>query len=100
MEKFEVFLFLLGIVSIAIIVLAFFVPLFLLGIYRNVKETRKLIEELLKEVRRVSGSDEAKGNEISILDEDHNSAKLHEIFLSLDAAGSTVTDDRTEEEKT
>jgi hypothetical protein len=56
MNELNVFLFLVGIVSVAVIVLAFFVPVFLLMIYRSTQETRGLIEELLQEVRMMSYS--------------------------------------------
>ena len=56
MNELNVFLFLVGIVSVAVIVLAFFVPIFLLMIYRSTQETRGLIEELLQEVRMMSYS--------------------------------------------
>ena len=56
MNELDVFLFLVGIVSVAVIVLAFFVPIFLLMIYRSTQETRGLIEELLQEVRMMNYS--------------------------------------------
>ena len=56
MNELNVFLFLVGIVSVAVIVLAFFVPIFLLMIYRSTQETRGLIEELLQEVRMMNYS--------------------------------------------
>jgi hypothetical protein len=54
MNKLDIFLFLAGIISVAIVVLAFFVPVFLLMIYKSVEETRSLMKELLQEVRMMN----------------------------------------------
>ena len=85
MEKFEIFLFLLGITSAAVIVLLFSIPLFFFGIYKNVKETKKLVEELIREVRVMNylNGDKTEEDPSPILEENKDVGKLHEIFLDL-----------------
>jgi len=88
MENSEIFLFLLGLISTAVIVLIFSIPLFFFGIYKNVKKTRELIEELLKEIRVANylklEEDKEENPHTHTIEEniDTNGAKLHEIFLS------------------
>ena len=85
MERFEIFLFLLGITSAAIVVLLFTIPLFFFGIYKNIKTTRKLVDELIKEVRVMNYLNETETEEIksSTSEENKDIGKLHEIFLNL-----------------
>jgi hypothetical protein len=78
MNELDVFLFLVGIVSVAVIVLAFFVPIFLLMIYRSTQETRGLIEELLQEVRMMNYSKSEDGEE-DLLSSKVNPEKKEEL---------------------
>ena len=78
MNELNVFLFLVGIVSVAVIVLAFFVPIFLLMIYRSTQETRGLIEELLQEVRMMSYS-KSEDREEDLLSSKINPEKKEEL---------------------
>ena len=78
MNELDVFLFLVGIVSVAVIVLAFFIPIFLLMIYRSTQETRGLIEELLQEVRMMSYS-KSEDREEDLLSSKINPEKKEEL---------------------
>ena len=88
MNELDVFLFLVGIVSVAVIVLAFFVPIFLLMIYRGTQETRGLIEELLQEVRMMNYSKSEDGEEYLLSskvnpEKKEELSKLCKMFLEL-----------------
>ena len=88
MNELDVFLFLVGIVSVAVIVLAFFVPIFLLMIYRSTQETRGLIEELLQEVRMMNYSKSEEGKEYLFSskvnpEKEEELSKLCKMFLEL-----------------
>ena len=88
MNELNVSLFLIGIVSVSVIVLAFFVPVFLLMIYRSTQETRGLIEELLQEVRMMNYSKSEDGEEYLLSskvnpEKKEELSKLCKMFLEL-----------------
>ena len=88
MKELDIFLFLVGIVSVAIVVLAFFVPVFLLMIYRSIEETRNLMRELLQEVRMMNylkPEEREKRTSFSKVNPEKKEelSKLCEIFLEL-----------------
>jgi Sec-independent protein translocase protein TatA len=93
MERLEIFLFLLGAVSAAVIVLVFLVPILLFGIYRNIRETKSFAEELLREMRMMnylSGVDETGKNKFSASNRDDTDSKeelerIYRMFLGLTA---------------
>ena len=63
----KVFLFLLGAVTILLVILAFFVPVFLLGISKDLKDIKRILEKDKEHLKP----------------EPENSQKLHDIFLSM-----------------
>ena len=88
MNELDIFLFLVGIVSVAIVVLAFFVPVFLLMIYRSIEETRNLMKELLQEVRMMNylkseeGEEHTSSSEVNP-EKKEELSKLCKMFLEL-----------------
>jgi sortase (surface protein transpeptidase) len=88
MKELDIFLFLVGIVSVAIVVLAFFVPVFLLMIYRSIEETRNLMRELLQEVKMMNYLKPEEGEKRTSFskvnpEKKEELSKLCEIFLEL-----------------
>ena len=61
MERLEIYLFLLGIISVTLVVLTFFVPLLLLGTYKKLRE----IKELLEQISKINSLSKRKGKEFS-----------------------------------
>ena len=104
MNRLDIVLFLAGIISIAMVTLAFFVPVFLLMIHKNVKETNSLIEELLREVRMMNYLNRAEETEECVSPDKDNCgkeeklSKLGELFLELSSGESTVEFVTMEEE--
>jgi len=85
-NELDIFLFLVGIVSVAIVVLAFFVPVFLLMIYRSIEEIRNLMKELLQEVRMMNYLKSEKGEEHTSSsdvnpEKKEELSKLYKMFL-------------------
>jgi len=99
MDTVSVILFPLWIISIAMGVLAFLVPLFVLGIYRNTKETGEINKEILKELKKLTVSSDIRNEdtEVSKIDERQEISKeafesnsepaigKHEVFINPDA---------------
>jgi hypothetical protein len=104
MNGLDIVLFLAGIISVALVTLAFLIPVFLLMIYKNVKETNNLLEELLQEVRMLNYLNRAEETEECVSPDKDNPgkeeklSKLGELFLELSSGESTVEFVTIEEE--
>ena len=113
MESLTIVLFPLWIISIAMGVLAFFVPLLVLGIYQNTKGTREINIEILKELKKLTGSDDISNEDVEVrrISEVQKISKeafkndsepeigKHEVFINPDADEFAMIESKNEKRR-
>jgi hypothetical protein len=82
MESLTIVLFPLWIISIAMGVLAFLVPLFVLGIYRNTKETKEINQKILTELKKLTGSSDISDEDVEVREFNERQEISKETFKS------------------